>query len=357
MQNPNYYVIIMAGGVGTRFWPFSRQTNPKQFHDVLGTGQTLIQQTAARFEGICPTENIYVVTSVEYQAITQEQLPFLAPDQILCEPSRRNTAPCIAYACYKIEKQNPNAVIVVAPADHIILKEEAFRTRTRIALAHAEKEDVLVTLGITPTRPDTGYGYIQFLESEGEVKRVKTFTEKPHLELAQMFIASGDYVWNAGIFVWHVRSILKAFNQFLPEMAEAFHAAQPDFFTEKEQDSLLIAYPQCRNISIDNGIMEKADNVYVVLSDIGWSDLGTWKSLFDISDKDEQGNVVDGEVMLYNTDDCLIKTPKDRLVVINGLSGFIVAEYDNVLMICKKDDEQKVKQFVADAEGVGPQFI
>lgn len=357
MQNSNYYVIIMAGGVGTRFWPFSRQNNPKQFHDVLGTGQTLIQQTAARFDGVCPPENIYVVTSLEYEGITKEQLPFLSDDQILCEPSRRNTAPCIAYACYKIQKQNPEAVIVVAPADHIILKEEAFRERTRVALAYAEKEEVLVTLGIKPTRPDTGYGYIQFLEASDEVKRVKTFTEKPHLELAQMFIASGDYVWNAGIFVWHVRSIIQAFNQFLPEMAEAFHAIQSAFYTDQEQESLLVAYPQCRNISIDNGIMEKAENVYVVLSDIGWSDLGTWKSLFDMSEKDDKGNVVEGQVMLYNTSDCLIKTPKDRLVVVNGLSGFIVAEYDNVLMICKKDDEQKVKQFVADAEGVGIRFV
>lgn len=351
------YVIIMAGGVGTRFWPFSRQTNPKQFHDVLGTGQTLIQQTASRFEGICPKENIYVVTSEEYYQITKEQLPYLSDEQILCEPSRRNTAPCIAYACYKIEKQNPNATIVVAPADHIILKEEEFKRRIQVAIDHASQQDVLVTLGITPTRPDTGYGYIQFLEEVGEVKRVKTFTEKPHLELAEKFIASGDYVWNAGIFIWHVKSILTSFNAFLPEMAEAFQVAQKGFFTDAEKEALGVAYKQCRSISIDNGVMEKAENVFVVLSDIGWSDLGTWKSLYEISDKDENGNAIDGDVMVYNTQNCVIKTPKDRLVVVNGLDNFIVAEFDNVLMICKKEDEQRVKQFVSDAETKGIEFV
>lgn len=351
------YVIIMAGGVGTRFWPFSRQTNPKQFHDVLGTGQTLIQQTASRFEGICPKENIYVVTSEEYYQITKEQLPYLSDEQILCEPSRRNTAPCIAYACYKIEKQNPNATIVVAPADHIILKEEEFKRRIQVAIDHASQQDVLVTLGITPTRPDTGYGYIQFLEEAGEVKRVKTFTEKPHLELAEKFIASGDYVWNAGIFIWHVKSILTSFNAFLPEMAEAFQVAQKGFFTDTEKEALGVAYKQCRSISIDNGVMEKAENVFVVLSDIGWSDLGTWKSLYEISDKDENGNAIDGDVMVYNTQNCVIKTPKDRLVVVNGLDNFIVAEFDNVLMICKKEDEQRVKQFVSDAETKGIEFV
>lgn len=351
------YVIIMAGGVGTRFWPFSRQTNPKQFHDVLGTGQTLIQQTASRFEGICPKENIYVVTSEEYYQITKEQLPYLSDEQILCEPSRRNTAPCIAYACYKIEKENPDATIVVAPADHIILKEEEFKRRTQVAIEYAAKKDVLVTLGITPTRPDTGYGYIQFLEEEEEVKRVKTFTEKPHLELAEKFIASGDYVWNAGIFIWHVKSILTSFNAFLPEMAEAFQVAQKAFFTENEKEALGVAYKQCRSISIDNGVMEKAENVFVVLSDIGWSDLGTWKSLYEMSDKDENGNAVDGQVMLYNTQNCVIKTPKERLVVVNGLDNIIVAEYDNVLMICKKEDEQLVKKFVSDAETKGLEFV
>ncbi len=357
MSSSNY-LIIMAGGAGTRFWPFSRQNFPKQFHDILGTGRTLIQQTADRFEGVCPNENIYVVTSQEYYSITKEQLPFLSDEQILLEPSRRNTAPCIGYACYKIAKIDPEANIVVAPADHIILKEEEFKERIRIALNYALKNEVLVTLGITPTRPDTGYGYIHFDDTAiSEVKKVKTFTEKPQRELAEMFLASGDYVWNGGIFIWSFSSIKKAFTEFLPEMADAFGIAQEHFFTSKEKEALELAYPRCKAISIDNGVMEKASNVFVVLSDIGWSDLGTWKSVYENSGKDEFENVIDAQTILYKTSNCVIKMPKDKLVVINDLEGYIVAEYDNVLMICKKDDEQKVKQFVTDAENVNKRFI
>jgi mannose-1-phosphate guanylyltransferase len=348
----------MAGGVGTRFWPFSRQTFPKQFHDILGTGRTLIQQTADRFVGICPNENIFVVTSPEYYSITKDQLPFLTDDQILLEPSRRNTAPCIAYACFKIAKKNSNANIVVAPADHIILKEEEFRKRINVALDYSAENDVLVTLGIKPTRPDTGYGYIQFDDSEAqEVKKVRTFTEKPNLELAEMFLSSGDYVWNGGIFIWSLKSINAAFDMYLPEVADAFRIAQKHFYTTKEREALDIAYPRCRSISIDNGIMEKAENVFVVLSDIGWSDLGTWKSVYENSEKDEVNNVIDAKAMLFNVEDCIIKTPKDKLVVINDLKGYIVAEFDGVLMICKKDDEQKVKEFVNKAEAYGKQFV
>ncbi len=353
----NNYLVIMAGGIGTRFWPYSRQQYPKQFHDVLGTGRTLLQQTAHRFEGICPKENIYIVTGEEFRPIIEEQLPFMAPDQILCEPGRRNTAPCIGYACYKIQKENPDANIVIAPADHIILNEDEFKNRINIALAFAAQNDALLTLGIKPLNPNTGYGYIQFEESDAEVKKVKTFTEKPNATLAQHFLDSGDYVWNAGIFVWNVKSIAHAFNQFLPEMAEAFLYAQADFYTANENQALQKAYSQCKSISIDNGLMEKADNVYTVLSDIGWSDLGTWKSVYEISPNDQDGNSIDGKVMLYDTQNCLIKTPKDKLVVINGLDGYIVAEYKDVLMICKMEDEQKVKQFVADAEQHGADFI
>ena len=357
MSSSNY-LIIMAGGAGTRFWPFSRQSFPKQFHDILGTGRTLIQQTADRFEGVCPNENIYVVTSQEYYGITKEQLPFLSDEQILLEPSRRNTAPCIGYACYKIAKIDPEANIIVAPADHIILKEEEFKERVRIGLNYALKNEVLVTLGITPTRPDTGYGYIHFDDTTiSEVKKVKTFTEKPQLELAEMFLASGDYVWNGGIFIWSFSSIKKAFTEFLPEMADAFGIAQEHFFTSKEKEALELAYPRCKAISIDNGVMEKASNVFVVLSDIGWSDLGTWKSVYENSEKDDFENVIDAQTILYKTSNCVIKMPKDKLVVINDLEGYIVAEYDNVLMICKKDDEQKVKQFVSDAENVNKRFI
>jgi mannose-1-phosphate guanylyltransferase len=356
-MNNNNYVIIMAGGVGTRFWPFSRSTNPKQFHDVLGIGTTMIQQTVERFDGICPKENIYIVTSKEYYDITKQQLPYLSDDQILLEPNRRNTAPCIAYACYKIGAKNPNANIVVAPADHIILKEEEFRKRINIALHFSAKNDVLVTLGIKPTRPDTGYGYIQFSDTEGEIERVVTFTEKPNLEWAQKFVESGEFVWNAGIFIWNVNAIKKCFETFLPEMAEAFEEIKADFYSEREADALNKAYPQCKIISIDNGIMERAENVFVVLSEIGWSDLGTWKSLYEISDKDENQNAIDANVMLYDTKNSIIKTPKDRLVVVSGLDGYIIAEYDNVLMICKKEDEQKVKEFVAAADMKGKEFV
>jgi mannose-1-phosphate guanylyltransferase len=357
MNNTNY-LIIMAGGVGTRFWPFSRQSFPKQFHDVLGTGSTLIQQTASRFDGICPQENIFVVTSEDYYAITKEQLPFLSDKQILLEPSRRNTAPCIAYACYKIAKKEPNANIIVAPADHIILKEEEFKARVNVGLDYSKNNDVLVTLGITPTRPDTGYGYIQFEEkADHGVHKVKTFTEKPNLELAEMFLSSGDYVWNGGIFIWSFNSIKNAFTAYLPEMADAFAIAQKHFYTPKEHEALDVAYQRCKAVSIDNGVMEKADNVFVVLSDIGWSDLGTWKSVYENSNKDENENVIDGKTMLYKTDNCVVKMPKDKLVVINDLSGYIVAEFNDVLMICKLEDEQKVKQFVADAESHGKHFV
>lgn len=339
----------MAGGVGTRFWPFSRISNPKQFHDVLGTGRTLLQQTADRFEGICPNENIYVVTSEDYIDLVQEQLPFLSTEQILAEPIRRNTAPCVAYACYKIAKQNPEANIVVAPADHIILKEKAFQTKILTALEASAKGDVLVTLGISPSRPDTGYGYIQYKQEEGEVKKVESFREKPNLELAKQFLASGEYVWNAGIFIWTAKSIITAFAKHSPRLHEIFEEGTQYYFTEGEKHFVEKAYQICESISIDYAIMEKSDNVHVVLGEIGWSDLGTWKSLYEVSGKDELGNVIDGNTMLYDVKDSIIKTPQGKLVVIKGLENFIVAEYDNVLMICPKDQEQKVKDFVADA--------
>lgn len=357
------YVIIMAGGVGTRFWPFSRTSYPKQFHDVLGTGRTLLQQTADRFDGVCPPEHIYIVTSTLYKELCQQQLPQLTDDQVLCEPVARNTAPCIAYACYKIAQRDPQANIIVAPADHIILKEDAFKQTIGTALDATRNQDILVTLGIQPSRPDTGYGYIQYVppvdaaDSANAVKKVKTFTEKPNLELAQQFLDSGEFVWNAGIFVWNVQAIIRAFTQYLPDVAEIFAEGADAYYTDREAAFIDRAYSLSRSISIDNGVMEKAHNVYVVLSDFGWSDLGTWKSLYEVSDKNADQNVVDGHVMLYDTKNCIIKTPKNRLVAINGLDGFIVAEYDNVLMICRKEDEQKVKNFVADAKAQGAQFV
>jgi mannose-1-phosphate guanylyltransferase len=352
------YAVIMAGGIGTRFWPFSRTNYPKQFHDVLGVGESMLQTTVNRFENICPKENIYIVTNSDYYDLVKQQIPFLKESQILCEPIGRNTSSAIAYATYKINQINPKANIVVAPADHVILKQEAFEERIHKALAAASQADILITLGITPSRPDTNYGYIQYLEEGAELKKVKTFTEKPNLEIAQIFIESGDFVWNAGIFIWNVQSILKAFKEFLPEISEIFDEGIPVLNTDQESAFINRAYSHCRNISIDYGIMEKAENVYMLPSSFGWSDLGTWNSLYAIGDKDVQGNVVDGEVMLYETTNCIIKTPHDRLVVVDGLNDFIIAEYDNVLMICPKQDEQRVKDFLADAKSKkGPNFI
>ncbi len=348
----NNYVVIMAGGVGSRFWPYSRKNFPKQFHDVLGIGQSLLQLTAQRFDSICLPENIYVVTNSQYKSLVKEQLPYLSDDQILLEPEGRNTAPCIAYASYKIHQKNPDASIVICPSDHIILKENTFKEKIETAITVANEGGNLVTLGITPTRPDTGYGYIQFEKSDLKSKEVKRFAEKPSLEIAKVFVSNGDYVWNAGIFVWKSSTIITAFNQYLPQIGEVFEEAKEVFYTKKEQEYINSNFSRCDEISIDYGIMEKAKNVYVILSDIGWSDLGTWKSLYEVKDKDQNGNVVDGDVILYNTTDSIIKTPKDKLVVINGVKNLIVAEYDGVLLICNKDDEQKVKNLVGDVKKI-----
>lgn len=351
----NQYLIIMAGGIGTRFWPISRSSQPKQFIDVLGVGKTMLQQTAERFEGIIHPENIYVVTSVEFAHIVQEQLPFLSPDQILKEPQRRNTAPCIAYATYKIAKKNKKAKFIIAPSDHVILKEEAFKDNIKKALKAAD-EPILATLGILPTRPDTGYGYIQYHPENVEAQRVKTFTEKPNLELAQAFLDSGDYVWNAGIFIFSFATFKKELEKHLSRMAEQFEEGSEFYYTDGEDEFIKKVYGVCKSISIDTGIMEKARDVKVILSDIGWSDLGTWKSLYEISEKNELNNVIDGDVLLYDTKNCIIKTPKGKLVVVQGLQNYIIAENDNVLMICPQDQEQQVKQFVEDAGNIEEKF-
>ena len=350
-MNSNNYAVIMAGGIGSRFWPFSRVTKPKQFHDVLGVGKTMIQQTAERFLNTCPKENIFVVTNKIYIDIVKEQLPYLSYDQILAEPVGRNTAPCIAYAAYKIKQKNPDACLVVAPSDHIILKEQEFEKTVTIALQEASSKDVLITLGIKPSRPDTGYGYIQYLEDkQSNIQKVKTFTEKPALELAKTFLESGDFVWNAGIFIFNVKAIIDAFEKFMPEMAEIFEEGKNDYWTAQEPFFIQRAYSHSKNISIDYGVMEKSPNVYVLLSDFGWSDLGTWKSLYEFSNKNNFGNVLQGNIMAYDVTNSIIKTPSEKLVVVHGLHDFIVAEYEGVLMICKKEDEQKVKDFVADVK-------
>lgn len=356
----NNYVVIMAGGIGSRFWPFSREQRPKQFQDILGTGKTMIQHTVDRFEGVCLKENIYIVTSKDYKDITKEQLPFLSDDQILLEPYRRNTAPCVAYAAYKIAEKDPHANIVVAPADHVILDVPEFKLRVENALNYVGSHDILVTLGIRPNRPDTGYGYIQALNNERLeiLYKVKTFTEKPNEELAKAFVLSGDFVWNAGIFVWNAKAIKKAFEVYLPDVHHLFSSVVETFYTEKEESKIDEIYHQCRDISIDYGIMEHADNVYVMRTDFGWSDLGTWKSLYEQADKNQEENVLHGNVMAYETFNSIVKTPENKLVVVQGLENYIVAEYDNVLMICEKDHEQRVKQFLANAkEKKGKQFI
>lgn len=353
----NNFVIIMAGGVGSRLWPFSRTSFPKQFHDILEKGGTLLQSTVKRFENICLPENIFVVTNKIYKNLVKEQLPFLSDDQILLEPVKRNTAPCIAYASHKIAIKNPEANIIVSPADHIITEVEAFEQTMLKALADTAKKNVLVTLGIQPTRPDTGYGYIQFEEDEDDLRKVKTFTEKPVIEMAQQFVDSGEFVWNAGIFVWNAQTIVDAVKQYLPDLHEIFAEAQKSFYSPNEEDAIKRAYSLCKSISIDYGVMEKAENVYVILAGFEWSDLGTWKSLYNELPKDENRNVLLGNTITYNSYNCMVKTPHEKLVILQGLQDCIVAEYDNVLLICRKEDEQKVKDFVADAKNKGAEFI
>jgi mannose-1-phosphate guanylyltransferase len=339
----------MAGGIGSRFWPMSRTQHPKQFIDILGTGETLIQQTYNRLKRICPEENIYIVTNEIYKDLTKEQLAGITDEQIVCEPSMRNTAPCIAYANYKIAAKNPNANIVVAPSDHLILKEDEFVRVIEMALDHTSKNDCLLTLGITPSRPDTGYGYIQYLESDTEVKKVKTFTEKPNLEIAKQFIESGDFCWNSGMFVWSLSSIQKAFKALLPDVDDVFKNGEGKYNTAEEYDFIQTAYSTCESISIDYGIMEKSKNVFVVSADIGWSDLGTWGSIYTHLPLDENNNALVGKnVMMYDSSDNIVNVPQEKLVVLQGLKDYIIVESDNILLICKKEDEQKIKQIVTD---------
>lgn len=354
----------MAGGIGSRFWPMSKTSTPKQFIDVLGTGETLIQQTVNRFRKICPIENVYIVTNDLYREIVKEQIPDLDYSQILCEPARRNTAPCIAYANYKIQTINPNANIVVAPSDHIILKEDVFINVIESALEASANNDWLISLGIEPSRPDTGYGYIQFDKShvderDERIHKVKTFTEKPELEVAKQFLESGDFLWNAGIFVWSLKSIQKAFATHLEDVNDIFKDGIESYNTKNEVLFIEQAYSMCKNISIDYGVMEKADNVYVLSSDFGWSDLGTWGSLYAIRDKDENENTIFGKnVMTYDTKNCIVNVKGDRLVVLQGLDDYIVVDEDDTLLICKKTDEQSIRQIVNDVKAEkGDKFV
>ncbi|UII21841.1 mannose-1-phosphate guanylyltransferase [Fulvivirga ligni] len=352
------YLVIMAGGIGSRFWPYSRNNRPKQFLDILGTGRSLLQMTYDRFLPLIEKEKIYIVTNETYAEQVKLQLPELGDDQVLREPMRRNTAPCVAYASYKIAQKDPNAVITVAPADHVIFNEDAFRSVINVAMEAASAQDKLITIGLKPNRPETGFGYIQYHQSADEVKKVKTFTEKPERSLAEKFIESGDFVWNSGIFVWSVKAIKAAFEKSLPEMAEVFEEMNDVFYTEKENQVLQTTYAQCGSISIDYGIMEKAENVYVVLGEFGWSDLGSWNSLHELSDKQGDNNVVQANALLYETTDSIVKGPKDKLIIAHGLDGYLVAECDNVLLICKKDLEAKFRDFVADVKDQkGAEFL
>ena len=359
-MNNNNYAVIMAGGVGSRFWPVSRTTHPKQFIDIVGTGKTLIQGTFDRLKKVIPAENIFVVTNELYVSLVKEQLPGISQEQILAEPVMRNTAPCIAYACYKISALNPNANILVAPSDHLILDTEEFARKVTQALNYAANNDALVTLGIKPSRPDTGYGYIKIAEvSDEAISPVERFMEKPNLELAKEFVASGNYFWNAGIFIWSARTIGEAFKKYSPEI-EGIFADSSNYNTSAETEFLKNEYAKSPNISIDYAILEKASNVYVIPSDFGWSDLGTWSSVYTLSLKDDKGNaaIPPEKVLFYNSSGCMVNVPADKLVVLSKLNDYIIVEANNTLIICPKDEEQIVKQFVADVkERFGIRYI
>lgn len=349
----------MAGGIGSRFWPMSTSEFPKQFHDILGTGKTLIQQTFERLNKIAPKENIFVITNKEYVELTLSQLPELSENQVVGEPMMMNTAACNIYMAEKIFHLNPNANILVAPSDHIILNEDEFVRNANQALTYSSENDYLITLGIEPSRPDTGYGYIQYIENKNsDLKKVKTFTEKPNLELAESFLKSGDFLWNAGIFIWSAKNILAAFKEYLPEMYESFENIST-YNTPKEAADILKVYPTVAKISIDYGIMEKAQNVYVIPSSFGWSDLGTWASLFENFEKDQNNNAIKGKwIRAYNSHGNIIQTETNKAVVVEGLNGYIVADTPKALLICPISEDQKVKDFVNDLRiNKGEEFL
>ena len=353
MDNKDLHCVIMAGGIGSRFWPLSRTSKPKQFLDILGTGNTLLQQTFIRMSRICPSENITIVTSQIYRDIVLEQLPEISDEQVILEPMRRNTAPCISFANYKIKQKNPNAIVIVAPSDHLILNEDKFVETINNAIGFATKNDALLTLGIKPNRPETGYGYIQVGTPADKLnpslKKVKTFTEKPDLELAKVFVESGEFYWNSGLFIWSLKAIFNAFEKHLPEVDTLFKDISSQFGTDNERSSVERAYSECRNVSIDYGIMEKAENVYVICSEFGWSDLGTWGSLYAHSNKDSMQNTINGKnVMLYDSKNTIVNVPPNKLVILQGLDDFIVVESDDILLVCRKKDEQDIKKFVSD---------
>lgn len=349
-MNSNYYCVIMAGGIGSRFWPLSRENRPKQFLDILNTGRTFIQQTYDRLSSSIPTQNFIVVTSDKYRSIVMEQLPELSPLQVLAEPLRRNTAPCVAYAISHIAAKNPNATVLFAPADHSITNQQEFETTISRAMSFASSNNALMTIGVKPTRPETGYGYIQMAHdvvADDSIHKVKTFTEKPNLEMAKVFVGSGEFFWNAGIFAWSVKSIKDAFERYLPEISAAFKQGDGLYGTDSEQQFINSIYPECRNVSIDYGIMENADNVYVVCGNLGWSDIGTWGSMYALSDKDANGNVgLTNDVHIEDTHGTIVKLPKGKKAIIEGLEDYIVIDSEDTLLICKRNSEQEIRNWV-----------
>lgn len=354
-MNKNYYCVIMAGGTGTRFWPLSKTKKPKQFLDILGTGKSLLQQTYDRFAKICPKENIYIVTNEIYTLLTKEQLPELSEKQILSEPVKRNTAPCIAYSNLKIKAENPDALIVTAPSDHLISDEKTFVNVILQCFNFVKKNNSLLTLGIKPSRPETGYGYIQKSDKNPDnfnsIFKVKSFTEKPDRETAEKFLESGEFLWNSGIFVWSLKSINSVFKQYLPDIYNLFSNTNALSSSDTEKEYINSIYSECESISIDNGIMEHADNVFVIPADFGWSDLGTWDSLYENNSKTITGNVFNTEnVLSYNTKNTIIHIPENKILIIEGLENYIVAESENTLLICKRENEKKIREFVKDVE-------
>ncbi len=352
MGKRNNHLVIMAGGVGSRFWPMSTEERPKQFIDVLGTGRTLLQLTVERFGQLVPPENVWVVTNARYAAIVSEQLPDMPPENILCEPCRRNTAPCIAYVSWRIKSRDPKANIVVTPSDHIVTNVQEFQRVVSECMAFTEDSDAIVTLGMKPTRPETGYGYIQAdlsspsLRMSKQIFRVDSFREKPDLQTAEQYVKKNNYFWNAGIFIWNVSTIVNAFRVYQPRIAKIFESLLPVYGTPQEQQVINEQFPKCENISVDYAIMEKAEEIFVCPADFGWSDLGTWGSLLTLSKHDLYGNALIGEnISLFESRGCIVHTTQEKKVVIQGLDGYIVAENDDTLLICKLSEEQRIKQF------------
>jgi mannose-1-phosphate guanylyltransferase len=347
MKDANTYVAIMAGGIGSRFWPSSRTNRPKQFLDIMGTGESLIQTTFNRFRKLVDADRIFIVTNGIYKDLVKSQLPELTDNQIICEPSRNNTAPCVALTALKIHALNADANLIIAPSDHLILKEDVFVDKIKTAVDFAANNDALLTLGIQPSRPDTGYGYINYMRAgDSDIKKVNRFTEKPNAEVAQSFLDSGDYVWNAGIFIWSTRSIIEAFKKHAGEIHRLLSSNTSVFNSDKEQDFIDSEYPKTPSISVDYAIMEQAENIYTLPADIGWSDLGTWGSLYAESEKDEAGNVINNisHKHIKKVNNSYIRSSADKLVVIKGLDDYIVIDEDDVLLIYPKNEEQNIKQ-------------